>query len=101
MGKPRNSWVKASTGVAAALIIFGLLGRPLAAAPADEVRATFDSFVAAQNSHDTKAVQALLSESSDFLWITRGTAVWGADAALKRFATLYEGHGISTPKSPA
>jgi ketosteroid isomerase-like protein len=91
MSDPLHRWLKASTGIAAALIIFALSARSLAAAPADEVRATFDSFVAAQNAHDVKAVQALLVESPDFLWITRGTPVWGADAALKRFATLYEG----------
>jgi ketosteroid isomerase-like protein len=67
-----------------------LLIRPLDAAPADEVRATFDHFVAAQNAHDLKAVQTVLLDSPDFLWITRGTPLWGTDAALKRFATLYE-----------
>lgn len=61
------------------------------AAPEDEVRATFDRFVTAQNAHDLKAVEALLLDSSNFLWVTRGTPVWGREAALKRFATLYEG----------
>jgi ketosteroid isomerase-like protein len=61
------------------------------AAPEDEVRATFDRFVAAQNAHDLKTVESLLLGSPNFLWITRGTPVWGADAALKRFAALYEG----------
>jgi len=55
------------------------------------VRATFDSFVAAQNGHDAKAVEGLLLASPNFLWITRGTPVWGVDAAMKRFATLYQG----------
>ena len=55
------------------------------------MRATFDRFVAAQNEHDAKAVDALLLNSPNFLWITRGTPVWGADAAMKRFATLYQG----------
>jgi ketosteroid isomerase-like protein len=64
---------------------------PAAAAPEDEVRAAFDRFVAAQNAHDLKAVESLLLGSPNFLWITRGTPIWGADAALKRFATLYEG----------
>ena len=74
-----------------ALIVVFLISRSAAAAPEDEVRATFDRFVAAQNAHDTKAVEALLLSSPNFLWITRGTPVWGADAALKRFAGLYEG----------
>ena len=74
-----------------ALTLAFLIIKSAAAAPEDEVRATFDRFVAAQNSHDVKAVEALLLGSPNFLWITRGTPVWGSDAALKRFAALYEG----------
>ena len=37
-----------------------------------------------------RAVGALLLGSPDFLWVTRGAPVWGQDAALKRFAALYE-----------
>jgi hypothetical protein len=74
-----------------ALVLFSLTIKPVAAAPEDEVRATFDRFVAAQNAHDIKVVESLLLGSPNFLWITRGAPVWGADAALKRFATLYEG----------
>jgi ketosteroid isomerase-like protein len=55
------------------------------------VRATFERFVAAQNAHDVKAVESLLLNSPDFLWITRGTPVWGSDPALKRFTALYAG----------
>jgi hypothetical protein len=75
--------------VCVALILISLMSA--VAAPADEVRATFDRFVAAQNAHDIKAVEQLLLGSPDFLWITRGTPVWGPDAAIKRFAALYEG----------
>ena len=57
----------------------------------DEVRATFESFVAAQNAHDAGKVAELLQDSADFLWITRGIAIWGRDASMKRFASLYEG----------
>ena len=73
------------------LMLLALMIRSAAAATEDEVRATFDRFVAAQNAHDIKAVESLLLGSPNFLWITRGTPVWGADAALKRFAALYEG----------
>jgi ketosteroid isomerase-like protein len=62
-----------------------------AATPEDEVRAAFDRFIAAQNAHDIKAVESLLLGSPDFLWVTRGTAVWGQEAAIKRFASLYQG----------
>ncbi len=91
MGKLSHRWIERSFRVGAALVALTLLIRPLAAAPEDEVRATFDRFVAAQNGHDAKAVQVLLLDSPDFLWITRGTPVWGVDAAMKRFATLYQG----------
>jgi ketosteroid isomerase-like protein len=70
-----------------------------AAAPEDEVRVTFERFVAAQNAHDIKAVESLLLGSPSFLWITRGAPVWGPDAALKRFATLYEGTWRLDPES--
>jgi hypothetical protein len=57
----------------------------------DEVKATFDRFVAAQNAHDVFAVREVLLDSSNFLWVTRGVPIWGCDAALKRFETLYQG----------
>jgi len=57
----------------------------------DEVKATFDRFVAAQNAHDVSAVRDTLLDSPNFLWVTRGVPIWGRDAALKRFETLYQG----------
>ena len=74
-----------------ALIAFSVLIRPLAAAPEDEVRATFERFVAAQNEHDAKAVEALLLNSPNFLWVTRGIPVWGIEPAMQRFSALYQG----------
>src|SRR5258708_39907972 len=61
------------------------------ASPEDEVRDAFRSFVEVQNAHDTKALEALLADSPQFVWITRGTVVWGREAALQRFAQLHEG----------
>jgi ketosteroid isomerase-like protein len=87
-------WVSCVT-----LMLMSLIIKPAAAAPEDEVRATFDRFVAAQNAHDIKAVDSLLLNSPNFLWITRGTAVWGADAAIKRFAALYQGTWRLDPES--
>jgi ketosteroid isomerase-like protein len=72
-----------------------------AAAPEDDARATFDRFVAAQNAHDLKAVEALLLDSPQFLWITRGTPVWGRAEALKRFEALYAGTWHLEPESAA
>jgi ketosteroid isomerase-like protein len=74
-----------------ALILVFLRITSAIAATEDEVQGTFDRFVTAQNAHDIKAVESLLSDSPNFLWITRGTPVWGRDAALKRFTALYEG----------
>lgn len=65
----------------------------------DEVRAAFDRFVRIQNAHDAKALEPLLADSPHFLWITRGTAVWGRDAALQRFSKLYEGTWRLDPDS--
>lgn len=77
----------------AACVVFVLVPMigPAAAGSDEEVRGTFDRFVAAQNAHDIAAVESLLVVSPEFLWITRGAPVWGADAALERFASLYEG----------
>jgi ketosteroid isomerase-like protein len=59
--------------------------------PTEEARTLFEQFVAAQNAHDLDAVGQLLLDSKDFIWITRGTAIWGRDAALQRFKALYQG----------
>jgi uncharacterized protein (TIGR02246 family) len=84
---PARCWVIATCLAA----ILGLASPALAAHPEDEVRAIFDRFVGAQNAHDEKAVANLLLDSPDFLWITRGAPVWSREAALKRFAALYQG----------
>jgi uncharacterized protein (TIGR02246 family) len=73
---------------AAALLCLAANAR---AATEDEVRAAFDRFVQVQNAHDARALETLLADSPQFLWITRGTAVWGRAAAVQRFAKLYEG----------
>lgn len=62
------------------------------AGPADaDVRSLFERFVAAQNAHDVTAVEGLLWDSPDFLWVTRGQAIWGRAAAMERFRALYAG----------
>ena len=61
------------------------------AMPEDDVKETFDRFVIAQNAHDATAVRELLWDSPSFLWVTRGAPIWGREAAIKRFETLYQG----------
>jgi hypothetical protein len=76
------------------LSVLSVLGyRICAAAPEDEVKAVLERFVAAQNAHDVRAVGALLLDASHFLWITRGTPIWGHEAALKRFEALRPSSG--------
>jgi len=75
-----------------ALLVAGALSATGAtASQEDEVRAAFDQFVSAQNAHDVQALNTVLVDSPQFIWITRGTVVWGREAALQRFAKLYEG----------
>ena len=83
-----------------AVFLFTLASAALAA-PQDEVRKTVEQFVAAQNAHDINAVEKLLLESPDFLSITRGTPIWGRDAAIKRFRALYEGTWQLAPEPGA
>ena len=83
-----------------AVVIAASLGTAAFAAPEDDVKATFDNFVAAQNAHDAAAVRALLVDAPDFLWITRGNVVWGRDAAMKRFEANYAGTWKLAPKFP-
>lgn len=66
----------------------------------DDVKATFNRFVAVQNAHDISAVRDLLWDSPNFLWVTRGAPIWGRDAALKRFETLYQGTWKLSPDTP-
>jgi ketosteroid isomerase-like protein len=78
----------------ASLFVAHLLALPATGAnatPEDDVRVAFGQFVNAQNAHDVAAVRELLLDSPNFLWVTRGTPIWGREAALKRFETLYQG----------
>ena len=84
------------------VVAFAIAATPLPVAAAqDEVRHTFDRFVAAQNAHDLRAVEGLLLDSADFLWITRGTPIWGREAALNRFKALYQGTWQLAPDAGA
>lgn len=87
----RNLKISRRMAAYLAVLFISLVNNAASAAPEDEVRATFDRFVAAQNAHDIKAAESLLLGSPNFLWITRGTPIWGHDAAVKRFTALYEG----------
>ncbi len=95
--KPRPSQLRC---LLIALVVVGAAASsPWArAATDDDIRATFGRFVAAQNAHDPAAVRALLADSPNFLWITRGNVIWGRDAAIKRFEANYAGTWKLAPK---
>jgi uncharacterized protein (TIGR02246 family) len=71
--------------ILALLLALGL-GAPAQADPAQEIRALYETFVAAQNAHDIGAVRAVLSDRPDFLWISDGRPVWGREEMLTRMA---------------
>ncbi|KFG70608.1 nuclear transport factor 2 family protein [Microvirga sp. BSC39] len=89
-------WTGSRTTLAAVLM---LCAGSVQAGTEDEVKAQFSKFVAAQNAHDLKAVGAMLLDSPQFLWITRGAPIWGREAALKRFEALYQGTWSLDPKT--
>lgn len=86
---------------ASVLFAMSLVSSHVLAAPEDDVKATFERFVAAQNAHDVRAVSETLHDSPNFLWITRGAAIWGREAALKRFESLYQGTWRLEPEASA
>ena len=64
--------------VAVATVVFIGVGKARAGSEEDEVKALFAKCIAAQNAHDINAVGDILQDSPQFLWITRGVALWGA-----------------------
>ena len=57
----------------------------------DDPTTLFEQFIKAQNQHDLTALNNLLVDSPDFIWITKGQTIWGKEAALKKFENLYKG----------
>jgi ketosteroid isomerase-like protein len=74
-----------TTALALLMIASPALAR---AGTADEVRATYEAFVAAQNRHDLAAVRSLLLDSPRFLWVSDGQSYWGPDAMIERMAVF-------------
>src|SRR5438128_2419721 len=55
------------------VLLVAALGHEVACAgPREEVRATYERFVAAQNARDLDGVRALLLDSPQFLWVSDG-----------------------------
>ena len=75
-------------------ILFAAVALALSLAPApavrasaaDEVRAVYNQFAAAQNARDLAKVKTFLVDSPKFLWVSDGMSFWGPDALVKRMA---------------
>ena len=63
---------------------------PARADSSNEVRATYERFVAAQNARDLWRVRELLLDGPQFLWVSDGMSVWGREAMLERMASFQE-----------
>jgi hypothetical protein len=66
------------------LLCATLLAPAARAAPEDELLATYQRFLAAQNARDLAAVREVLSDHPRFLWVSDGRAYWGREAMLER-----------------
>jgi len=56
------------------------------AAQRDELRATYERFVTAQNARDLRAAREVLLDSPQFLWVSDGKTFWGRETMLARMA---------------
>jgi hypothetical protein len=76
--------------IATALLIACAAVIPARAGPAEEVQALYGRFLAAQNARDLARVRAVLWDSPQFLWVSDGMSVWGADALVRRMIGFQE-----------
>jgi uncharacterized protein (TIGR02246 family) len=78
-------------GIILALALFAEVAAGSASANwSEEVRATYERFVAAQNARDLSRVRELLLDGPQFLWVSDGMSVWGREAMLERMASFQE-----------
>jgi hypothetical protein len=74
------------------LVLFSVvcMQTPALADARDDILQLYKRFVDAQNAHDITAVRGLLSDSPDFLWVSDGRPVWGADATVSRMSSFQQ-----------
>jgi hypothetical protein len=75
---------------ALALSFLAFSGTAAFAGAAEELRALYERFLAAQNTHHTTAVRRHLLDGPRFLWVSDGKSFWGRDAMLERTASFQE-----------
>jgi hypothetical protein len=71
-------------------LIAVLLPAPASADSAGEALALYRRFAAAQNERDLAAVEAVLLDSPQFLWVSDGMSIWGRAATLERMALFQQ-----------
>ena len=64
------------------------IGSPARADARGEIVQLYEKFAGAQNARDLSTVRSLFSDSPDFLWVSDGRPVWGADAAVARMSAF-------------
>ena len=72
--------------VALTLTLSFIAAPALRADTAQDVRAVYEQFAAAQNARDLAKVRTFLVDSPKFLWVSDGMSFWGPDALVKRMA---------------
>lgn len=82
MGRVLNGFV----AVAALALLTSLAG----ADQKDDILRLYRDFSSAQNARDLAGVRRLLSDSPDFLWVSDGRPVWGADAMIERMSMFQQ-----------
>ncbi len=50
----------------------------------------FESFVTSQNEHDLTTLDKLFFQSPDFLWINKGTEIWGNAETIEALEKLHK-----------
>ena len=72
--------------VALTLTLSFIAAPALRADTAQDVRAVYEQFAAAQNARDLAKVRTFLIDSPKFLWVSDGMSFWGPDALVNRMA---------------
>jgi hypothetical protein len=89
-GTAGRRW-RAGSLALALVVSFSLAPSARAAPTPADARAFFERFVAAQNAHDAAAVRAMLWDSPEMLWYTRGTEIRGPSAVVETLHGYYAG----------
>ena len=74
--------------ILAALFALVFATEAAVAGTAEDVRATYQQFAAAQNARDPARIGAFFIDGPEFLWVSDGKSFWGRDAVLARMGSF-------------